>query len=717
MASASPPFRKKQKKSPWTGWRWYRWVVLLGGLGLSAWLGCGGGGHDANPTGLPPEKAPLLFADGEQRGGTVGSECSCATVIRQRWVQVRRDLLTGPNAPPAVTLNLFPDASYIALRKRLEWSSQGSRIWVGHLQGIPESEVNLSVKDEVVIGNILFSGRFYQVRYSGGSQILYEVDPGSFPLCAGGLVPPSPFSPERRAVSRSRSRSDSGSMVDVLVVYTEAAKNGAGGQTAMEALIDLAESETNQGYVNSQVIQRIRVVHTQEVGYDETGFNWPETLERLTSPNDGYMDEVHPWRDTYAADEVVLLVNNSQYCGVGWLMSEGWVGPQFADYAFCMVSRVCATGYYSFAHEMGHNMGCQHDRDSAQGQQGAYPYSYGYRNANFRTIMAYGGSGIGPRINHWSNPNVLYKGEPTGIPEGDPLAADNAKTLNNTRFIVANFRDAPNLVPTLTGGEREPDQGDPGDTFTYRVTYTDADNEAPSFVRVHIKRYGKELAGSPYSMSVVPGGDGNFANGEEYQYLTALPQPGDYTYWFEASDGTDTVQTGEQLGPQMWAILVAEDFEGSFPAEGWWTWDQDGVQFGEYFWGLDNSHPYEGHWAVWCAAGGSGPRPFGGYPNHCQSWLVYGPFSLAQAVAAELSFFYESEIEDRGDTFFYGYSTDGQHFRGEYLNASSRGYVEARLDLRAACGKGRVWIAFLFASDAAGSARGVWIDDLILRQK
>lgn len=218
-------------------------------------------------------------------------------------------------------------------------------------------------------------------------------------------------------------------------------------------------------------------------------------------------------------------------------------------------------------------------------------------------------------------------------------------------------------------------------------------------------------------MSVSPGGDGDFTNGEEYRYVTSLNRGGEYACWFEASDGTATVQTGEQSGPSMWEVLVAEDFEGSFPTAGWWAWDQDGLQFGEYFWGLDDSHPHQGRWALWCAAGGSGPRTLGGYPNHCQSWLVYGPFSLADAAAADLSFFYESEIRAPGDTFFGGYSTDGQNFKGEHFGSSSKGYVKAQLDLRPACGKRQVWIAFLFISDATGTARGVWIDDLVLRRK
>lgn len=161
-------------------------------------------------------------------------------------------------------------------------------------------------------------------------------------------------------------------------------------------------------------------------------------------------------------------------------------------------------------------------------------------------------------------------------------------------------------------------------------------------------------------------------------------------------------------------ILAAEDFEGSFPARGWRVWDQNGLQYGEHYWGRMEDHAHQGRGAAWCAAGGASPRPFGGYPPHCRSWLVYGPFSLAQVAVAELSFWCDYEIEAAGDTFFYGYSTDGQNFQGEHLAGASGGYVEKRLDLSPAGGRPQVWIAFLFVSDGVGTARGVWIDDVVV---
>ena len=134
--------------------------------------------------------------------------------------------------------------------------------------------------------------------------------------------------------------------------------------------------------------------------------------------------------------------------------------PAFSDKAYSVVHVGCATGYYSFAHEMGHNEGCQHYRNNANGQPGAFPFSYGYQRPNgtvFRTIMAYQCTSPCVRLNRWSNPDLSYQGVTTGVADNDGAAADNAKTLNNTRTIVAQWRKSlaksnPNTVSTPPPG-------------------------------------------------------------------------------------------------------------------------------------------------------------------------------------------------------------------------------------------------------------------------
>ncbi|MCA1944570.1 MAG: zinc-dependent metalloprotease [Desulfovibrio sp.] len=116
----------------------------------------------------------------------------------------------------------------------------------------------------------------------------------------------------------------------------------------------------------------------------------------------------------------------------------------FSSYAFNVVAPQCATGYYTFAHECGHNQGAHHDRANTGGGTGLYSYSYGYQqvsaNPTFRTIMAYNCSPGCTRVNYRSNPNVSYNGYPTGVLYTAANSADNRMTLNNSRVAAANWR-------------------------------------------------------------------------------------------------------------------------------------------------------------------------------------------------------------------------------------------------------------------------------------
>jgi hypothetical protein len=135
----------------------------------------------------------------------------------------------------------------------------------------------------------------------------------------------------------------------------------------------------------------------------------------------------------------------------------GGNSPAFAPNAFSVVERSCMTGYYSFGHELGHNMGLNHARVDPVGT-GAYSYSFGYKDPGnaFRTVMAYNCPVNCTRVLHFSNPNVSYTGKVTGVSEASPSSANNALSLNNTRTTVANWRtsNTPGIrVTAPNGGE------------------------------------------------------------------------------------------------------------------------------------------------------------------------------------------------------------------------------------------------------------------------
>ncbi len=404
-----------------------------------------------------------LFSDSPTEGDLDRSDDP--TIIRARFVDINFDLLAAVDAPQdqsevraAVALNLFDDVVFTALLDRLELNRSGSYSWIGHLEGVAHSQAILVVKDRVMAGNIRLPGALYQVRYAGGGvHALYQIDQAAFPPEAEPIAVDTD-APEAPDVAPT----DDGSLIDAMVVYTAEARQAEGGTTAMETLIDLAVTETNTAYSNSQVAQRLNLIHAAEVTYTETGDSGTD-LNRLRDTSDGYMDDVHTWRDTYKADVVSLFVDSMSGCGRAYVMTT--LSPSFESSAFCVVKRTCATGNYSYGHELGHNMGCAHDRANSS-VAGVYDYSYGYQDPaeEFRTIMAYDCPAGCPRIQYFSNPDVTYNGKPTGVDYTAPEAADNARTLNNTAYTVANFRVRNTQVPTaptnLTATASSPTQID-----------------------------------------------------------------------------------------------------------------------------------------------------------------------------------------------------------------------------------------------------------------
>ena len=101
-----------------------------------------------------------------------------------------------------------------------------------------------------------------------------------------------------------------------------------------------------------------------------------------------------------------------------------------------MVKKSCSFGYHSSIHEVGHNFRGQHNVEESHNSH--YDYGYGYLlgpyvadNTGYRTAMAYNAVGHKTRVNYLSNPNVEYKGYPTG-----DVNADNAMVVKD------NFDDA-----------------------------------------------------------------------------------------------------------------------------------------------------------------------------------------------------------------------------------------------------------------------------------
>lgn len=333
------------------------------------------------------------------------------------------------------SLPLFDGDEHIVRYDRHEFTPQGGVVWTGSIETDRYNNVTIAVHGEKVAATVRYDHQLYRIQPAGETvHVLSKLDENLFPTCGtddDNIVGPK----EGEAVVTNPGAAKgqgSGYTADVLVAYSPQARSAQGGTNAILSLINLAISETNTSYANVNVTTRLRLVHAVELAQNENS-SFSTMLNRTQNPNDGWYDEILPLRNQYGADFVATIVNGTQYCGIANLMNPVNLG--FAGSAYSVTARTCATGYYSFGHEIGHNMGCHHDRDNAGAA--AYNYSYGYRTPNnqWRTVMAYS---PGTRINYYSNPDVQFAGFNMGIASGSQ-AADNSRGIDQAAPTYSQF--------------------------------------------------------------------------------------------------------------------------------------------------------------------------------------------------------------------------------------------------------------------------------------
>lgn len=423
----------------WVGKSVYKYIVpaglalaLLAGVVLSTFAS----EQPAQPLFTVPAVANLPAAEEGE------------SIIRSRPVTVNAALLTGNRPAKALALNLFPDVEYTAVLDQAKENSNGSLSWMGHVAGVAHSQVSFVYDKGILVGAVAMPQGIYELRYlAGGVHAIYEINQAGFGPDHPEGVGPIPVPELDEFDMDAYAPADDGSVIDVMVLYSQDAVAGAGGVAAMQNTVVLSIDWTNTTYANSGIIQRLNLVHMAGVPYNDSGDALTD-LYRLQE-FDGYIDEVHAWRNTYGADIVIMIIEEP-LCGIAFLMDA--VSPAFQGYAFGIVGRVCSVSNYTFGHEAGHIMSARHDWFVDPGTT-PFIYNHGYVHPGnqWRTVMAYANACGGcQRLGYWSNPNILYNGVPMGVPQGQSLAADNHRTLNNTAFVIANFRQS-NSVPPPAG--------------------------------------------------------------------------------------------------------------------------------------------------------------------------------------------------------------------------------------------------------------------------
>ena len=368
---------------------------------------------------------------------------------------------------PMLEFELFEGRRTVAQRVRSEETRTGGFTWYGELDTDAFGYAALAVQDGAVVGVVKEDGVLYRVREKRNGQLaIYQCQnelPGGCGTSARKLSlqdasgldaeDDAPSGASRSSASSSVTPESStqnstvANIVDIIVAWTQEAEDAAGGTAAIRATIDLAVLETNQAFTNSEIDLQIRCVYTSRIDYVESGSQATD-LDRLQSPDDGFMDDIHLWRKAFGADAVNLFIANDEFCGRSYNM-EFPASQNFSEYAFNLVAQNCATGYYAFAHEMGHTFGLDHDRTNANGTP-SQPYAYGFWTPNnaYRTIMGLPRWGVqGTRIQYFSNPDLQYMGQVLGVPHPNNVSADASKALEDNRSIITTWKS---LNSTLT---------------------------------------------------------------------------------------------------------------------------------------------------------------------------------------------------------------------------------------------------------------------------
>lgn len=174
----------------------------------------------------------------------------------------------------------------------------------------------------------------------------------------------------------------------------------------------------------------------------------------------------------------------------------------------------------------------------------------------------------------------------------------------------------------------------------------------------------------------------------------------------------------------LWTTLVSEDFEGAFP--GVWTVSDAWSGYGTYYWGKRTCRPYAGSYSGWGVGGGANGAALGcgsAYPTRADSLMVYGPFSLTDATAGDLSFKLWLNTESGYDFVCRSASIDGANFYGTCTSGNTAGWIDRVLDLSNVytlgnlMGQPSVWIMLEFYSDSSTTyAEGGYVDNIVLRK-
>lgn len=379
------------------------------------------------------------------------------------------DLSSFKMAPGGKTNITLPGGQKLnATLTRLEGHKLGGQSWIGEIgTGDNAGRVLITEVAGFVFGEIFYNneqylieprqGRIGHVIYKGNDPNRIEVE-----LENDAVIPPASLSRVAKTAKEISKPAVVGSVgtIDVGVFYHDSMIDrwGLGLAARLQFLVSLYDT----ALVDSLTNVRANLVHIEERTGTLGGKNNSDTLGDLRdnlNNVDGSFSGIEAIRTAKGIDVVTYIrrfqADTQESCGSGYVLGVNHgdlVGsgrssyntvsdgkdidaPAVGSFSFCSI--------YTLAHEIGHNMGTQHDIDNTPGN-GVFSFSHGYTVPNrFRTIMGTSSGASEARLGVFSNPSLTTCKDPSSA---DPEEAcgtagsDAARSIREGGFTMQDFR-------------------------------------------------------------------------------------------------------------------------------------------------------------------------------------------------------------------------------------------------------------------------------------
>ena len=366
------------------------------------------------------------------------------------------------NKGDRITLSLFENKNYQAIIDRVETDINKSVIISASLPDYPLGYVIISTtalgKSLVTVEIPELDEHYKSISdVNGDTSYLVQFDDSEHDhaVCGGAVIADNTKEVDVEGKYRIGdalstcsvpvfgSNPSTNATIRILVLYTADAatwsNNNAGG---IANTIASGLATIQNAWNTSQIGATIELAHSAQVNYSEVD-NLSTDLSRLQAITDGFIDNAEELRKTYSADLVTLIVrpNSGNTAGIAYLLTEK-TGRYEYGYSVIMVNYFNSL---TTPHEIGHNMGMNHDASNASVPVPITPYAYGWRwygtnSVQYRSIMAYA---PGSRVNYFSNPSTSYQGTVVG----NAATADNKRLAIEIKHVIADYKHQLTHIP------------------------------------------------------------------------------------------------------------------------------------------------------------------------------------------------------------------------------------------------------------------------------